>query len=100
MNLDPVFLIPSLYAVHLGFGISNRALGPTGRAEEQPGAMLNRAPSSIFQPGTAHNRAPSNVNRAFCITGRLTANGRDQQPGATLMPTGRWCQPGAYIRMK
>ena len=80
MNLDPV---------HLGFRISNRALGPTGRAEEQPGALHNRAPPSIFQPGAAHNRAPSDVNRAFCITGRLTANGRDQQPGATLMPTGR-----------
>ena len=89
MNLDPVFLIPSLYAVHLGFGISNRALGPTGRAEEQPGALHNRAPPSIFQPGAAHNQAPSDVNRAFCITGRLTANGHDQQPGATLMPTGR-----------
>ena len=89
MNLDPVFLIPSLYAAHLGFGISNRALGPTGRADEQPGALHNRAPPSIFQPGAAHNQAPSDVNRAFCITERLDANGRDQQPGATLMPTGR-----------
>ena len=69
--------------------ICNRALGPTGRAEEQPGAMPNRAPPSISQPGAAHNRAPSDVNRAFCITGRFTATGRDRQPGATLMPTGR-----------
>ena len=68
---------------------SNRAQCTTGRAEEQPGTLHNRAPPSIFQPGAAHNRAPSNVNRAFCITGRLTAKRRVQQPGATLMPTGR-----------